>query len=129
MCGAVKVAVDGPALRMAQCHCRDCQRASGSGHMSILFIPEEYVSISGETTAYATTTDSGNTYTRNFCPHCGSRMFGDNTLRPGVVAIPVGIFENRNWFKANAVVYCRNRDDWDKSDESVPNFDTMPPPA
>lgn len=128
MCGAIQVAVDGPAMRMAACHCRDCQKASGTGHMSLVFMPEEYVTISGDAAGYASTTDSGNTYTRNFCPTCGSRVFGRNSLRPGVVAIPVGIFEERSWFKPDAVVYCRNRDDWDVTDTDVPNFEAMPPP-
>lgn len=128
-CGAISVTVDGPPLRMAQCHCRDCQRASGTGHMSLLFIAEEFVTIKGEATGYDTITDSGNTSTRCFCPTCGSRVFGRNSARPGVLAIPVGIFEDRSWFSPHAVVYTRSRDEWDVTNESIPNFDMMPPPA
>jgi len=127
LCGAIKVSIDGPVARMAQCHCRDCQRASGSGHMSLIFLGEDSVSISGEARGYASTTDSGNTYTRYFCPICGGRMYGSNTLRPGVVAIPVGIFEDRSWFKPEVVVYSKNRDEWDILDESIPSFEAMPP--
>ncbi len=129
LCGAIKVAIDGPAIRMAQCHCRDCQRSSGTGHMSLVFLSEDSVSISGDATGYATTTDSGNTSTRYFCPTCGSRVFGKNSARPGFVAIPVGIIEDRSWFKPDAVVFSRNRDEWDASDTTAPNFEAMPPPA
>ena len=128
LCGKITVAVDGTPMLMAQCHCRDCQKSSGSGHMSQVFMPEAMVEIGGDATGYSSTTDSGNTITRYFCPTCGGRVFGKNTLREGVVAIPVGLFEDRTWFKPNAVVYCRNRDDWDVTDESIPNFDAMPPP-
>ncbi len=127
LCGAIKVSVDGPVERMAQCHCRDCQRSSGTGHMSLIFLSEEGVTISGDATGYASTTDSGNTNTRYFCPTCGSRVYGTNTLRPGMVAIPVGIFEDRSWFKPDVVVYSRNRDEWDISDDSTPSFEAMPP--
>lgn len=128
-CGAFSIAINGAPVRMATCHCRDCQKASGTGHMSIIFIPEAHVTRSGDMKGYATVTDSGNTYTRYFCPTCGSRVYGENTLRPGIAAIPVGIFEDRSWFRPDAVVYCRNRDEWDVSDTSVANFDAMPPPA
>lgn len=128
-CGAFKIEVDGTPVRMAACHCRDCQQASGTGHMSIVFIAEENVRKSGDMKGYAATTDSGNTYTRYFCPTCGSRVYGENTLRPGIAAIPVGVFEDRSWFRPDAVVYCRNRNTWDISDTDVPNFETMPPPA
>ena len=127
LCGSIKVSISGKSLRMGQCHCRDCQKASGGGHMSLIFIAEEAVSVSGSATGFDVITDSGNTSTRNFCPKCGSRMFGSNTLRPGVIAVPVGIFEDRSWFKPEAVVYCRNRDDWDNTRENIPNFEMMPP--
>ena len=128
-CGAIRLAIEGTVARMAQCHCRDCQRASGTGHMSLAFIPEESVTIEGEAQGYVSTTDLGNTMTRYFCPTCGSRVFNRNTGRPGLLTIPVGILEDRSWYSPDAVVYCRNRDAWDMTDESVPNFETMPPPA
>ena len=127
LCGKISIALEGEPLRMAQCHCRDCQKSSGTGHMSMVFVTEESVNITGDAAGYAVTTDSGNTYTRNFCATCGSRVYGRNTLRPGVVAIPVGIFDDRSWFQPDAVVYCRNRDDWDLTSHSIPNFDAMPP--
>lgn len=126
LCGRINVAIDGDPIRMAQCHCRDCQQSSGTGHMSLVFIAEDNVDIKGDASAYAVTTDSGNTYTRHFCAKCGSRVFGRNTFRPGVIAIPVGIFEDRSWFNPQAVVYCRNRDAWDTTSKDVPNFDAMP---
>ena len=127
LCGAIKVSIEGPVLRMAQCHCRDCQRASGTGHMSLAFLSEDSVTISGEATGYASTADSGNTNTRYFCPLCGSRVLGKNSARQGIVGVPVGVFEDRSWFKPDAVVYCKNRDHWDASDSEALNFDTMPP--
>jgi hypothetical protein len=127
LCGTIKISVDGPVTLMAQCHCRDCQRSSGTGHMPLVFLSADSVTISGEATAYASTTDSGNTSTRSFCPTCGSRVFGTNTLRPGVFAIPVGVFEDRSWFKPDVVVYSKSRDEWDISDAETPSFEMMPP--
>ena len=41
LCGAVKYSIEGEPLRMAQCHCKDCQRASGTGHMSLALVKED----------------------------------------------------------------------------------------
>jgi len=128
-CGKVTIAVKGPALRMAQCHCRDCQKASGTGHMSLVFMMDDDVEIQGELSEFDCTTDSGNTSTRSFCPTCGSRICGRNSARAGVVGIPIGLFDDRSWFKPGAVVYSRTRDAWDITDTDIPNFETMPPPA
>jgi hypothetical protein len=35
LCGAITYSISGEPLGMGQCHCKDCQRASGTGHMSL----------------------------------------------------------------------------------------------
>lgn len=127
-CGAVTYTVKGDPLRMAQCHCEDCRRASGTGHMSLAFFNEDQINISGETHSYSSTADSGNINTRNFCPKCGSRLFGSNSARTGVVAITAGTLDNSSWFKPAVIVYAAHRPAWDQMDESLPTFDKMPPP-
>ena len=127
LCGAVTFTVANPPLLGGQCHCDHCQRASGTGHMSLAFFKEEDVSIQGEETRYSSETDSGSTNTRSFCPTCGSRLFGRNTARPGVIGIAVGVFDDHSWFKPDRIVYHRSKPDWDFMDPAVPAFDTMPP--
>jgi len=129
LCGAVSYTVKAPPARMAQCHCKDCQRASGTGHMSLAFFKEDDVHIEGETASFAVTADSGNVNTRHFCPKCGSRIFGRNSARPGVVGIAVGCVDDHAWFEPGAVVYAAQRPKWDVTSEEIPNFDAMPPPA
>ena len=87
LCGAVTYTIRGEPVGMGQCHCKDCQRASGTGHMSIARFKREDVVISGQTTSYASVAESGNINTLHFCPVCGSRVFGENSARPGMVNI------------------------------------------
>ena len=128
LCGAVSYTIKGEPMRMAQCHCKDCQRASGTGHMSLAFFKAEDVEITGETASYGATADSGNTNTRHFCPKCGSRVYGENSARPGIVGISVGCTDDNEWFAPQAVVYASCRPGWDVTSEDIPNFETMPPP-
>jgi hypothetical protein len=115
-------------LRMAQCHCKDCQRASGGGHMSLAFFKADDVEIKGETASFSAKADSGNINTRHFCPKCGSRVYGENSARPGLVGLSVGCVDDNNWFKPAAIVYAKDRPAWDKTSTDIPNFDMMPPP-
>ena len=48
LCGAVSYTVNAKPIRMAQCHCKDCQRASGTGHMSVAFFKKDDVAIMGK---------------------------------------------------------------------------------
>ena len=128
LCGAVTYTINAEPVRMAQCHCKDCQRASGTGHMSLAFFNEADVDIQGETASFGVTADSGNTNTRHFCPKCGSRIFGQVSARPGIVGISVGCIDDNEWFSSQVVVYANDRPGWDMTSEEVPNFEGMPPP-
>jgi hypothetical protein len=128
LCGAVSYIINAIPIRMAQCHCKDCQRASGTGHMSLAFFKKDDVAIQGKTASYPSTAESGNINTRHFCPICGSRVYGENSGRPGVVGIAVGCLDKNDWFSAQAVVYTKNRPAWDETSKDVPNFERMPPP-
>jgi hypothetical protein len=128
LCGAVSYIINAKPIRMAQCHCKDCQRASGTGHMSLASFKKDDVAIQGKTASYPSTADSGNINTRHFCPICGSRVYGENSGRPGVVGIAVGCLDKNDWFSAQAVVYTKDRPAWDETANDVPNFEGMPPP-
>lgn len=128
LCGAVTFKVSGVPIRMAQCHCKDCQRASGTGHMSNAVFKQEDVEVTGATASYASTSDSGNTLTRHFCPTCGARLFLFSKARPGMIVMAAGAFDDLSWFEPEVVLYTKHRPHWDLTTDSVPNFEAMPPP-
>ncbi len=128
LCGAVHFKVAGPPIWMAQCHCRDCQRASGTGHMSNAIFKLADVEIVGETASYASEADSGATLMRHFCLTCGSRLFSVNSARPWLIIMAVGAFDDTRWFKPQIVLYTKSREAWDHTTDQVPNFEGMPPP-
>lgn len=127
LCGAVRIAIKGTPVRMAQCHCRDCQRASGTGHVSNAIFPACEVTISGATKSFTVKADSGNDYTRHFCPECGSRLFGTHTGRPGMLIVHVGMLDDSGWFSPQVVLYTRSRPAWDTTTDDVPRYATSPP--
>lgn len=129
LCGAVTFSVAGAPVAMGQCHCKDCQRITGTGHISNARFRREDVAISGETKTYAVQAESGNTNTRYFCPNCGSRLFGETTLRPGFLNVTVGVFDDHTWFDPQWVLYKKAQPVWDITTEDVPCYDAMPPPV
>lgn len=127
LCGAVSFTAKAAPQMSGQCHCKDCQRASGTGHMSLAFFKREDVEVTGQTASFAVTADSGNTNTRHFCPRCGGRIYGENSARPGMVGIAVGAIDDNGWFKPQRVVYVKDKPVWDVTATDIPNFAMMPP--
>lgn len=127
-CGAVKYTISGEPMFSAHCCCDDCRKASGADHITAAFFTADQVSIEGNLSEYNSTTDSGNTSTRKFCPTCGSRLFSTNSGRDGVIGVQVGTMDNPQGISPRAVVYAKVKNAWDHFDENLPKFDQMPPP-
>ncbi len=127
LCGDISFHISGEPVRQAQCHCRDCQQASGTGHMSLAFFRDGDVTITGETARYSNQTDSGTTMVRHFCPVCGSRLFSTNSAREGIISVAVGALGDSSWFSPQGIVYSSRRPAWDKMDDTLPAFEKMPP--
>lgn len=126
-CGDVSYEIHAEPVRVGQCCCADCRKASGTGHVTIAFFPSDAVTIEGALAGYDSVADSGNTVTRLFCPRCGSRMLIRNTGRPGLEGITVGTMDDAEAMKPQAAVFVSENYDWDLLDPDLPKFDEMPP--
>ena len=127
LCGNVNYTINAEPLKMAQCHCLDCQKSSGTGHFSLAFFNLDNVNVKGVTRSFTTQSDDGPKVTRHFCPECGSRLFGTNSANTSIMSIAVGCVDDHSWFKPQAIVYNSKKPEWDCMDAKVPTFDKMPP--
>lgn len=127
LCGSVTFEVTADPIMAGHCHCRDCQRSSGAGHVSMMAFPAEAIRVKGRTASYQSRADSGATVTREFCPSCGSRLFGSSSAMPGMRTAHATAFDDPAVFKPMMSVYARRRQPWDALAEGVPAFDAMPP--
>ena len=92
-------------------------------------MPKSSFTIRGETKGYAVRGGSGLTSTRYFCPTCGSLLFGMAEVAPEAVSIYVGTLDEPSVFKPEALLFKRDRHDWDVTAGALPEFETMPPGA
>lgn len=124
-CGAVTVAVNGPVLSMLICSCEDCQKATGTGHSSIAMVRQADFSIEGETRAFARPADSGATFTRYFCPQCGTHLYGRSSRWADGILLPIGLFgSDTEWFVPNQLIFARSLRGWDVVPPDLPQHET-----
>jgi hypothetical protein len=126
-CGAVTYEAKGDPAMVIQCHCLNCQKSSGTGHVPFAGYPEPQVTVKGKTKTYSYKADSGGTATSHFCPECGSTILGKTTSFPGVMAIRLGSMDDSSAFQPQMDVYMKRLRKWDHDLKGAPAFDAMPP--
>jgi hypothetical protein len=126
LCGNVRYKSMGTALRRFVCHCRDCQRSGGSAFHLGLMVPRDGFSLTGDVRAYRSKGDSGRDVARFFCPTCGSGVFNEIELRPGLVAIKVGTLDEPGRVSPNYELFARSKLPW-FSLRDIESFPEMTP--
>jgi hypothetical protein len=76
LCGAVRYEASGEPLFSGFCYCEDCRRASGAGAVPYMGFPKDSFRVRGVTKQARKRLLRGGEAVRNFCPECGSLMFG-----------------------------------------------------
>ena len=126
LCGAIRYQAHGSSLFAMLCHCRDCQRSSGTGHVPVLGMPRAQFKVAGATKIYALPGTTGLSAIRHFCPTCGSLLFGMPEAAPDAVTIYVGSLDDPSIFQPDTVLFTRSRHPWDRTMGSFQEFDALP---
>jgi|TARA_Y100000766_G_C18774828_1_gene540195 hypothetical protein len=126
-CGSVSYSFNKEKLISSHhCHCKDCQRATGSGKATILFISKKYVELNGEIKYFETKGSSGSHVRRGFCPNCGSGILSYTKELPHILFIKAGTLDNSSWVKIDSNFFTKSANDWNKPDESIKCFEGNP---
>jgi hypothetical protein len=122
-CNNVNFEVSGHITKLYQCHCKLCQKQSGSTSNTATIIHEsDFKWVSGIDSITHWKKDSG--FTSDFCKICGSPV--PNRLRDtSFIWIPMGLVEDVD---AKVVVHicCESKAQWDRVTGDVSTLDGMP---
>lgn len=128
LCGDIRYRFPREAvLTAAHCHCTDCQKATGSGKATILFLPSDTLEIEGGCKTYTVVGSEGSHVTRGFCPECGSPIISYVTEVPGVRFIKAGSLDDSSWVRVESSFWNRSARDWSPVDGRIPSFAGNPP--
>ena len=126
LCGAVRYECTAEAIFMGNCHCRDCQKASGGAYEPVIGIPLPALRIAGNVKYHEVKGDSGNTLSRGFCPECGSRLFGKTSAMTELAMITAGSLDNPNQYTPQMDIFTSSAQPWDHMNPALPKFPKMP---
>jgi hypothetical protein len=118
-CGAVRYRMTGPPIFVNCCHCRDCQKITGSAFaLNALIEADRLELISGELS-----TDKG----ASRCARCQSLLWAEHPdFGERVKFVRVGTLDEGERLAPDAHFFVRSKHPWVVIPEDVPAFETLP---
>jgi hypothetical protein len=128
-CGAIRYECTAEPTSMFNCHCRDCQRASGGAGNYVVLVPaKSFRFIRGTPRYHFTASGAFGHHKRGFCPECGSRLTGGEN-REGTtekVGINAGSLDDPSWFRPQFAIFTSEAQPWDQLYPAIPKYENYP---
>jgi len=122
-CGQVRYRLRSGPLFVHCCHCKDCQRQTGSAFVLNALIETDRVEATGQTTLFKMPTDSGRPHDVARCPECGTAVWshygGLHVLR----FVRVGTLDDPTALPPDVHIYTRSKQPWVALPPEVPAFE------
>jgi hypothetical protein len=123
-CAAVRYRIESRPMFVHCCHCRDCQRQTGSAFVLNAIIEADRVSLlSGNPEPFAVPAPSGRPHDIYRCPYCKTAVWsiygGVGKLR----FVRVGTLDNSEALTPDVHIYVRSKLPWVALPEGTPAFE------
>ena len=123
LCGAVRNAVTVEQAAAHVCHCRDCQRFTGTAFATLVAVPKDAVTIDGAMKTFSSPGGSGQPLLRHFCPECGSSLAEESpSRRPGWLILNVGTFDDPARVMPVRQTFCDDALPWVALSDDIQRF-------
>ena len=123
-CGAVPYRLESPPMFVHCCHCRDCQRQTGSIFVINAIIETDRIALLAGTPEPVTMrTDSGRPHDIYRCPVCQTALWSDYGRRPTLRFVRVATLDDPSALPPNAHIFTRSKLRWVHLPKGVPAFE------
>lgn len=120
-CGQVRFEVGEAPLAMFNCHCHDCQRASGGSFVTVALVREPSLSfIRGQPKYHRSVGEAGRYTDRGFCAECGTPLVAKGEVAPGYISVKPGSLDDASWFRPTINTWAPSAPEWQHLDPNLP---------
>jgi hypothetical protein len=123
-CGALRYRMQSAPMFVHCCHCKDCQRQTGSAFVLNALIEADRVDLlSGDPLPSAMPTDSGKPHTVSRCPLCGTAVWSEYGGVAALRFVRVGTLDEPAALPPDVHIYTRSKLPWITLPDGVPAFE------
>lgn len=123
-CGKVTYKMATDPIFVHCCHCRECQRQTGSAYVLNAIIEADRVSHQGDTVEQTLPTPSGKGQVITRCASCGTAVFSSYLVRQGKLAyIRVGTLDDPSRCPPDVQIFTSSKQPWVPLNPDIPQFE------
>ncbi len=129
LCGGVRFEVTQPLVSASYCHCKRCQRRTGTAaSVSGRIVPGSLRIVAGEELVRSYEPEDG--FAKDFCSGCGSALWSRDPDDPAVISIRLGAFDSDPGIRPSYRQFVTYAGPWEPvPDDGLPRFPERRPPA
>ena len=125
-CGAIRYELTATPLVVHACHCRDCQRLSGSAFVVNLWIEPEHVKAQGpEPESFRMKGGSGRAHEVFFCSACGTYLWSRYGISGRALFVRAGTLDDPGTVTPDVHLFTRSKVPWLALPRGVRAFETF----
>ena len=111
-CGRVSYVSAADPVFVGVCHCRTCQKSTGTAYATVVAVPTASLTVTGNTKRFDDIGDTGSATHRDFCPECGSTITQSADAMAGLTMVPVGTLDDPAAVKPAMQIFCDSALPW-----------------
>lgn len=120
VCEAIRYEAHAAPVLMLNCHCRDCQQASGSAYAATVVLPRKAVQFTGELRYHRRIGNAGKAVDRGFCAACGSPIALTLERLPDLIALHAASLDDPSLYKPAMDIFTASAQAWDHMHPDLP---------
>ncbi|HYB13417.1 MAG TPA: GFA family protein [Myxococcota bacterium] len=123
-CGTIRYALTASPLIVHACHCRDCQRITGSAFVINVWIERRFVEMdSAAPKSFRVAGGTGKPHDLFFCESCGTYLWSRYHLAPGdALFVRAGTLDTPDAVHPDVHIFTRSKVPWLELPEGVRAF-------
>lgn len=125
LCGQVKYEVEGNFESFFLCHCKHCQKDTGSAHAANLFSSSAKLNWVTKTDNIKTFNLPATKHTRSFCGQCGSAV-PSLQMEGKLLVVPAGSLDTMIEISPTAHIFCASKASWEDKLGHTKKFEKYP---
>ncbi|RUO51045.1 aldehyde-activating protein [Pseudidiomarina aquimaris] len=124
LCGTVRFEIKGEFDSFFLCHCKHCQKDTGSAHAANLFSQSAKLNWQAGQEAVTSFTLPQSRHSKSFCKHCGSAL--PNTQNEALLVVPAGCLDTEVKVKPTGHLFTSSRATWEAKLSNAPEYEGLP---